>query len=210
MNMADKAEVTMRIIAGLFKRKQIEAPPGLGTRPTSDRIRESIFNIVSAETQGAKVLDLFAGSGALGIEAMSRGAESCYFVESNPESVSFVSKNLKSCNADLLQCFVRSQRVEDFLRIGKPSLVSSGDWANLRESIDLVFADPPYSSQWYAEALLSLEDSGMCKAGCLLVLEMDKERFELPKQIPNWEREDERIYGKTKVQFWRRVGSSSV
>ena len=87
----------MRIIAGRFKGKSIDAPKGLGTRPTSDRVRESIFNMLFSlqATEGSAVLDLYAGCGALGIEALSRGAASCVFVEQHRRAVSCIETNLE-------------------------------------------------------------------------------------------------------------------
>jgi 16S rRNA (guanine966-N2)-methyltransferase len=123
----------MRIIAGEHKGARIFAPPGRDTRPTSDRVRENVFNIVAPWVEGARVLDLYAGSGAMGLEALSRGAEAAVFVESDPEAVRTIERNL------------------DKLRLRGATVVRLGATAALAQEVaadrkyDLVLLDPPYA-----------------------------------------------------------------
>ena len=124
----------MRIIAGTAGSRRIEAPRGQVTRPTLDRVRENLFNMLQNDIEGAYVLDLFAGSGALGLEALSRGASSAVFADINPDAIRTVERNLHS------------------LGFEERSRVMPGDWkhvlgtlGNNGDSFDLVFLDPPYA-----------------------------------------------------------------
>jgi 16S rRNA (guanine966-N2)-methyltransferase len=127
----------MRIIAGERKGHTIYAPKGLGTRPTSDRVRENVFNIVAPWVEDARVLDLYAGSGAMGLEALSRGAAAVVFVESEPEAVRAIERNL------------------DKLRLTGATVVRVGVGTGLAQEAsagrkyDLVLADPPYAMTDY-------------------------------------------------------------
>jgi 16S rRNA (guanine966-N2)-methyltransferase len=127
----------MRIIAGERKGHTIFAPKGLETRPTSDRVRENVFNIVAPWVEGARVLDLYAGSGAMGLEALSRGAASAVFVEAEPQAIRAIERNL------------------DKLRLTGARLVRLDAGTGLAQEAasgrkyDLVLADPPYSMTDY-------------------------------------------------------------
>jgi 16S rRNA (guanine966-N2)-methyltransferase len=195
----------MRVIAGRHKRRRLEAPPGFDvTRPTADRVRESLFNIIAPEIPGAIVLDLFSGSGALGIEALSRGASACVFVEKNPTAVSCIRANLAALGETGANVAVIVADVPEFLRAPRAFLAGSDGTGVLAASADIIFADPPYDSAWYDAALPLLEASGLCRAETLAVVEMAHGR-ELtgPAELP-WEREGERKYGKTRLELWRR------
>jgi 16S rRNA (guanine966-N2)-methyltransferase len=121
----------MRIIAGSRKGHRIDAPKGLATRPTSDRTRESVFNIVAPWVEDAQVLDLFAGSGAMGLEALSRGAERAVFVEADPVACRTIERNLDKL------------RLRGEVRCGDVLAAI----ANERRRYDLVFVDPPYDQR---------------------------------------------------------------
>jgi 16S rRNA (guanine966-N2)-methyltransferase len=127
----------MRIIAGERKGHTIFAPKGLETRPTSDRVRENVFNIVAPWVEGARVLDLFAGSGAMGLEALSRGASSAVFVEAEPQAIRAIERNLDK----LRLTGARVVRLD--AGTGLAQEAASG------RKYDLVLADPPYSMNDY-------------------------------------------------------------
>ena len=129
----------MRIVAGRWRGRRIEAPPGSSVRPTLDRVREAWMSILQMNIPGAKVLDLFAGSGALGLECLSRGAASADFVENNPRSLALLRKNIGILGAEEEATVHRA----DAMRFVK-GLES--------HAFDLCVADPPYSGG-YAEAL---------------------------------------------------------
>jgi 16S rRNA (guanine966-N2)-methyltransferase len=130
----------VRIVAGEWGGRRIQAPPGKLTRPTTDRVRESWMSVVAAHLPGARVLDLFAGSGALGLEALSRGAESCVFVENGPPALKALRANLDALGAGDRGRIVRS----DAIRFAEG--LEAG-------SFDVAFADPPYG-KGFAAALV--------------------------------------------------------
>jgi len=190
----------MRVIAGLYKSRHLIAPDGTEvTRPTSDRVKESLFNILMQEIEGASVLDLFAGSGALGIEAISRGAKSAVFVENHKSAILCLQKNLDSLK--ILHNAVRlvPKKIEDFLKMGHKN----------SETFNIIFADPPYSREWGIEEFKMLEESNLCMHSCLFVLEKSiknehKNEKKKTTKILNWSLQDVRKYGKTQLEFWRR------
>lgn len=195
----------MRVIAGKYKRRLLKTLPGTDvTRPTSDRVKESLFNMLAPDIQGAIVWDLFAGSGALGIEALSRGASHVTFVEESAAAQRMIVENLKNLNVSPETYRVVGAPVQEFLKLAAKH--QGSDAANRAALVSVVLADPPYQSSWYDEALESLAVSEACEAGCLLVLEMKTGRT-IPQPLHNsWELEDERKYGIAQLQFWRFHG----
>jgi 16S rRNA (guanine966-N2)-methyltransferase len=182
----------MRIIAGLAKGSILAVPRGDQVRPTSDRVREAVFSSLGARVLGAVVLDLFAGSGSLGLEAASRGASRVVFVENARASIAALEQNIAAYqrNRDAGCPFqIERASVEDFLRHGTDT------------RYDLIFADPPYGP--FAQELLdhpTLPD--LLKPDGLLVLESAK-RTSLAASV-RWTRQREAIYGDTRVSFLRR------
>lgn len=182
----------MRIVGGEFKGRSIAAPPGRDTRPTSDRARESLFNVLahaawSPGLAGRRVLDLFAGSGALGLEAMSRGAAFALFVETDAAARGAIRDNIEALG------LFGSTRIHrrDATDLGaKP--------AGLGEPFDLVFLDPPYGKGLGERALARLRDGGWITADALIVLEVGAD--ETP-QTAAFECLDERDYGAAKLLF---------
>ncbi len=137
----------MRVIAGSFRSRLLEAPPGMSTRPTSDRLRETLFNVLAPRIAGAAFLDLFAGSGAVGIEAISRGAERVDFVERDPAAARVLRGNLERLG--IKQGFrIHAGSVKVFLRR------RSSEASPKSEHYEVVFLDPPYeAAEEYAAAL---------------------------------------------------------
>ncbi len=150
----------MRVISGEFKGRQLTALTGVALRPTSDRVREALFSIIGHEIVGARVADLYAGTGAIGIEALSRGAEHVTFVESNPKVLRLLRRNLAQCGLEPRSAVVKCS-VGQFLR-RRPHHVGA---------YDLVFADPPYHSEAAEEFLRSLVASVTIGPDALVVLE---------------------------------------
>ena len=153
----------LRIITGTAKGKKLKTLEGEATRPTSERIKEAVFSALQFEIEGRRVLDLFAGSGQLGLEALSRGAASVMFIDSSREAMEIVKDNVRSVG---------------FLDKSK-YLVS--DWRNYirkaadRDRFDLVFIDPPYAMECCEDACLRLAESGMLADGAIVVLESGTE-----------------------------------
>ncbi|HEX5257333.1 MAG TPA: 16S rRNA (guanine(966)-N(2))-methyltransferase RsmD [Sphingomicrobium sp.] len=149
----------MRIIAGEWRGRRIEAPPGLATRPTADRVRETLFSMLVSRLgsfEGLRVADLFAGSGALGLEALSRGAASATFVDSDPQAVTAIRRNAEELGAS-----------------GRVQLVACSALALPRseQPFDLVFADPPYAPGAGNSVVHSVVDSGWLRHGGWLSME---------------------------------------
>lgn len=182
----------MRIVGGQFKGRPIAAPPGRDTRPTSDRAREAVFNILahapwSAGLEGRRVLDLFAGSGALGLEAMSRGATFALFVETDAAARGVIRDNIEALG---LFGTTRIHR-RDATDLGlKP--------AGVGEPFDLVFLDPPYGKGLGERALAKLGEGAWITSDALIMLEVGAD--EAP-QLDTFETLDERDYGAAKVLF---------
>jgi 16S rRNA (guanine966-N2)-methyltransferase len=176
--------VSLRVIAGRYGGRRLQAPPGAATRPTSDRVREALFSILGARVDGADVLDLFAGSGALGIEALSRGAARATFVDSAPPALRALRANLAALGADAE--VVRA----DALRWLRGA--SEGE-----RQYSLVFLDPPYRRAAALGAELSDALPAVLGPDALVVSESDR-RAPLELTIPT---HDERRYGDTLIRI---------
>ncbi len=179
----------MRIIGGKCKKKKLQSVPGAKTRPTSDRLRESLFNILSGDVMDAVVLDLFAGTGALGLEALSRHAQSAVFVDSQAKAVAVINKNILSC------------AFEEVTKVYKWDIARNLNCLRGRERLfDLVFMDPPYNLNLVSKSLLKLAESQSLADGAVIVIEHAVS--ELFSDIPECYTEtDRRRYGKTAVSF---------
>ncbi|MDZ4762009.1 MAG: 16S rRNA (guanine(966)-N(2))-methyltransferase RsmD [Alphaproteobacteria bacterium] len=183
----------MRIVGGRFKGRAIRTPDGTTTRPTSDRARESIFNVLAhadwaPEIEGARVIDVFAGSGALGLEALSRGASFCLFVET-----ASAARGCIRDNADTLQLF-------GVTRIHRRSATDLGAKpAGLGAPFNLVLMDPPYGYELAAPALEQLKRGAWTTPDALAVVETEADAA--APVTPGWRLQDERVYGAARISF---------
>ena len=182
-----------RIIGGVAGGRRIAVPPR-GTRPTTDRVRESLFNIVAArrDLTGLAVLDLYAGSGALGLEALSRGAASALFVETDQRAASVIARNIKALGL-----------AGATLRRGAVAGVLAGGTAS---AVDLVFADPPYAvgAAEVDAVLVALTDRGWTHGGTLVVVE--RAVTGAPLTWPaGWSVLPQRVYGDTRLELAERL-----
>ena len=185
----------MRIVSGAHRGRTLKTPPGNATRPTSDRARQAVFNILehapwAPELNGARVIDLFAGSGALGFEAISRGGGFCLFVETDEAARGAIRENI-----DALGLFgaTRIHR-RDATDLGlKP--------ASVGEPFDLAFLDPPYRKGLGEKALDGLASGGWLKAGAVVMLERAGDEPDIAP--PGFEVLDVRDYGAAQVTFLR-------
>jgi len=174
----------MRVIAGRYGGRTLRAPKGDATRPTSDRVREALFSILAARVVDARVLDLFAGSGALGIEALSRGAAVVTFVDDDARAIRAVKANLTALAA---AATTRQSEALRFLRSA----------ADARAHYDLVFLDPPYRHAERLAAPLSTALPAVLAPGAVVVAESDR-RAPLALDLPL---DDERRYGDTLIRI---------
>ena len=150
----------MRVIAGSHRGRRLTGPRGISLRPTSDKVREALFSILGARIPACRFLDLYAGTGAVGIEALSRGASLATFVESDPKAVQIMRKNLTTCRL-LDQAELCLESTERFLRTARSS----------RGPYDVVFADPPYADQDAIGLVLQSWSRGLLTADAVLVIE---------------------------------------
>jgi 16S rRNA (guanine966-N2)-methyltransferase len=186
----------LRVISGKLKGKKLFSIKGLGLRPTSDRVREAIFDILQGSIDGGKVLDLFAGTGAMGIEALSRGAVSAVFVESSPESLSALQRNLGESRLQG-DSEVLSREVKEGIRF----LASRG------EKFDLIFLDPPYGKGFTRMTLEALAGSPIAGPETLIVAEHSPD--DGVEEILDLKRVDHRKYVGTRVSFFRKAVRNS-
>jgi 16S rRNA (guanine(966)-N(2))-methyltransferase RsmD len=183
----------LRVISGKCKGKKLFALKGLSLRPTSDRVKEAVFDILQKFPPGKNVLDLFAGTGALGIEALSRGAQRAVFVEGSVRSGAVLRRNIEACRLSG-QAEVISKEVQ----AGLKALEERED------SFDLIFLDPPYGKGLAYRALGNLSQSRILSVNALIVAEHSPD--EDLSSISSLERIDRRKYGGTEVSFFRWKG----
>jgi 16S rRNA (guanine966-N2)-methyltransferase len=187
----------MRIVGGTHKGRAIKTPEGRTTRPTSDRARESIFNVLAhadwaPSLEGRRVIDAFAGSGALGLEAMSRGAAFCLFVETDSAA--------RGCVRDNIEAF----QLFGSTRIHRRSATDlGGKPAGLGAPFDLVFMDPPYAYDLVPPALDQLARGAWITPDALVVAETGTD--EAAPVTPGWALLDERTYGAARVSFLKQI-----
>ncbi|MBQ1547043.1 MAG: 16S rRNA (guanine(966)-N(2))-methyltransferase RsmD [Lachnospiraceae bacterium] len=155
----------MRVIAGEKRSIPLLSVPGKDTRPTTDRIKETLFNIISADVPGSNFLDLYAGSGQIGIEALSRGAKFCVFVENDRNAASVIEKNLKKTN------------LEDSSRLINRDAEAALSGLRLQNGVfDIVFIDPPYALHREKELLQRLKDEALIDENSVVIIEADMKR----------------------------------
>jgi 16S rRNA (guanine(966)-N(2))-methyltransferase RsmD len=181
----------MRIIAGAFRGRRLHAPKDSRIRPTSDRVREAVFNIIAAQVEGASVLDLFAGTGAMGLEALSRGARFCLFVDQGAEAMRLIGANVRLCGAQ-----ERSRMVQGPVGSVVRRLCSEN------ELFDVIFMDPPYGKGYIEQSLEVV--GGVAADGALVVAERHV-RDEPPKVPGIWQEPRERRYGDTLISVYSRL-----
>lgn len=190
--------MAMRVVAGSQKGRRLKEPNGPGLRPTSARVKEALFSIIAERLSNAHVLDLFAGTGALGLEALSRGARETVFVENQSDSIQVLRENITRCS--LTDCSsIISQDVHDFLKAP-----SQRHQAN---PFDLVFADPPYEVSDFEPLLTHLESSDKVASKGLVVIEHFK-KVSLPSNVGRLSQTRQSRYGDTMLSFYHMAPTS--
>jgi 16S rRNA (guanine966-N2)-methyltransferase len=193
----------MRVISGKYRGRTLRSLRGMDIRPTSDRLRETLFNVLTAGNpsalEGSVWLDLFAGTGAVGIEALSRGARQVYFVETSTAAAKLIEQNLKSLG------------IEDGYTILRDDL-SAAIWRLQRQHVhaDVVFLDPPYHMQSaYGESLLALADSTLVWAMSLVVAEHEK-KFDPDQEFGSLGKVRKLMQGSSALSFYRIGGQLDI
>jgi 16S rRNA (guanine966-N2)-methyltransferase len=197
----------VRIVSGIARGRTLHSPPPneRTIRPTSDKAREALFNILGRTVDGANVLDLFAGTGALGLEAFSRGAASVVFVDVDRKALELIRRNISR----LFNTPAHSEK----LQVVANDLTGNLWQDNLRrfapEGFDLIFADPPYGQNLSLAILVTLDKSAMLAENGMLVIE---ERFNtaLPEELPRLRLVDQRRYGEAGLRFYQCLAKPFV
>jgi 16S rRNA (guanine966-N2)-methyltransferase len=192
----------VRVIAGTRGGRKIRTLPGMALRPTLDRVRESVFGILRDEVEGAGVLDLYAGTGALGIEALSRGAASAVFVDSDARALAVLRENLAALGLEPHARIVRG-RLPSLLRPRNESALP------LSEPIDIIFADPPYRTSLARETVACLLEPEWFPGWRCLVVETEREA-DLSDVAGAGLAADRRVYGDTAVTFLRPAAGGAA
>lgn len=187
----------MRIIAGKFKKFNIRVSSNIEVNPTTDRVKESLFNIMGSNVKGSNLADLFCGFGSVGLEALSRGARCVSFVDKRKECIKIVEKNLtilsKHTNLESGKDFqLYNKKVSDFILI----------YATLDQKFDVIFMDPPYESRCIEKILLKIRKYDILMTSGLLVLETSYDK-KVPFNIEGFEVVRDEVYGKSKLLFFK-------
>ena len=176
----------MRVITGAARGRRLKTPENYDIRPTTDNVKEAVFNIIQFDIEGRRVLDLFAGTGQLGIECLSRGAESTVFIDKDRAAAQIIRDNLKTCG---LKATVLQEDAVSFLR-------HCGQF-------DLIFVDPPYDSELYDSVLKSINLVDILSDGGIIICEARRER-QLPEMTAPYRKRKEYIYGKVKICIYTK------
>jgi len=189
----------MRVIAGQYRSRPLASLPGLDIRPTSDRLRETLFNVLCAGNPDALVgttwLDLYAGTGAVGIEALSRGSATVYFADASKAAADLITANLKSLSI-----------ASGFRIVNSEATKALRQWDSAGVRADYVFLDPPYSLRdEYAKTLNALADSSLLSASSLVIAEHEK-RFDPGVDFGQLHRYRKLEQGDAALSFYRRAG----
>lgn len=180
----------MRVITGKARGVQLKTPDGMTTRPTADRVKEALFSIIQFEIPGARVLDLFGGTGQLGIEALSRGAKSAVFVDAGEPACRIIRENLKRTKLEGEGTVVRSDYLAYLDRC--------------REKFDIILLDPPYAEVFLENALNRITEIDILQSGGIIVAERPLGK-ELPWEFEGYTRSKDYKYGKTLLTIYRKA-----
>ena len=179
----------MRVISGKAKGKVLKTPDGMLTRPTADRVKEALFSIIQFELPGARVLDLFGGTGQLGIEALSRGAQYAVFVDEQEPACALIRENLKRTALTDQGRVLRS----DYLQYLK----------RCKEKFDIILLDPPYAEVFLENALKMITEIDILQSGGIIVTERPVEK-DLSWSFEGFTRSKDYKYGKTLLTLYRK------
>ncbi|KWX71032.1 DNA methyltransferase [Paenibacillus riograndensis] len=186
----------MRVVSGSAKGRPLKSVPGTGTRPTTDKVKEAMFSMIGPYFDGGAALDLFAGTGGLGIEALSRGMDQAVFVDMEQKSIDTVRANLKAAKVEAQAEVYRNDAGRALSALEKRG-----------RSFDLVFLDPPYRLKHGNELMLAMVQKGLLREDAVIVLEHESS-YEYPEVIPGFRRTRQAVYGETAVSIYKYEASS--
>ena len=180
----------MRVITGKARGVQLKTPDGMATRPTSDRVKEALFSIIQFEIPGATVLDLFGGTGQLGIEALSRGAKRAVFVDAGEPACRLIQENLKRTRLEADASVIRSDYMAYLNRC--------------KEKFQIIFLDPPYAEVFLENALKCITEIDILQSGGIIVAERPLGK-DLPREFDGFTRSRDYKYGNTLLTVYRKL-----
>lgn len=186
----------MRVVSGSAKGRPLKSVPGIGTRPTTDKVKEALFSMIGPYFEDGEVLDLFAGTGGLGIEALSRGMKSAVFVDMDPKSIDTIRANLKATKLEAQAQVYRNEAGRALSALEKRG-----------RTFDLVFLDPPYRLKHGDELMLMMAEKGMLKEDAVVVLEHESS-YAYPEDIPGFYRLKQSVYGETTISIYQYEADS--
>ena len=180
----------MRVITGKARGIVLKTPDGMATRPTTDRVKEALFSIIQFEIPTARVLDLFGGTGQLGIEALSREAKSAVFVDEREDACRLIRENLRRTKLESQAKVIRS----DYMAYLK----------TCRDKFDIILLDPPYAEVFLENSLKMITEIDILQSGGIIVAERPADK-ELPWEFPGYSRSRDYKYGKTLITIYRKL-----
>jgi len=192
----------MRIVAGKYKSRLIDMPKRVKIRPTQDRIREAIFNILGRRCVGARVLDLYSGSGALGIEALSRGAREAAFIDSNKKCIKAIKGNLSSLNIEY-----NIDHNYEVVQVDALRFIELCSAKELR--FDLIFLDPPYHKGMAEKTLIELDKCDIITCSGVVIAENFKKN-KIPESLNNLKLIRQNTYGDTMISFYNALKTNKL
>ena len=181
----------MRVVAGEYGGRRLKAVPGMKTRPTTDKVKEAMFNIIGPYLEGGQVLDLFAGSGGLSIEAVSRGADHATLVDRQYQAIKTIHENLSVTKEE-----------DKFTVLKGDAYKMLNKLAKQEQGFDYVFLDPPYKKQQILELMEQLKKLGLLNTDALIICETDQVA-DLPEELADFELIKKADYGITELTFYR-------
>lgn len=180
----------MRVISGKARGLKLDTPKNDDVRPTTDRVKESLFNIINSYIMDSRVLDLFAGTGSLGIECLSRGAKRCVFVDVSKESIGIIKSNIKKARVENESIVINSDFKDAIKRLQGA------------EKFDVIFMDPPYYKDMFVAALESIDNADLLDEDGIIMIEHDsKDSF--PETIGRLIQNKSKKYGNTTLTFYK-------
>lgn len=181
----------MRVISGKVRGLKLNAPKNDDVRPTTDRVKESLFNIINSYIMDSKILDLFAGTGSLGIECLSRGAQKCVFVDISRDSIEIVKSNIRKARVENESVIVNADFKDAITKIQAT-----------KDKFDVIFMDPPYYKDMFISALEKIDQADLLIEDGIIVIEHDtKDSF--PETIGRLEKSKSKKYGNTTLTFYK-------
>jgi 16S rRNA (guanine966-N2)-methyltransferase len=184
----------VRIISGTQRGRKLISPEGQHSRPTSGKVKEALFSIIQFEIEGRRVLDLFAGSGQIGLEALSRGAAYCLFVENDRRAMQMVRENVEKCGFNDRSSFLQNDYASVLKRID--------------EKFDIIFVDPPYASSYYTNTLKLISTFDILAHNGIIIFE-SKSDLKLPEETETLQKGRSYLYGRTMLTLYRHKASDT-